>query len=40
MSPWRKRIGDHLDILLAESPRIAHDTGALKKSDLARITPQ
>ncbi|GBE44566.1 hypothetical protein BMS3Bbin10_02665 [bacterium BMS3Bbin10] len=32
MSHWRKRIGDHLDILLAESLRIAHDTGALKKS--------
>ncbi len=40
MSHWRKRIGDHLDILLQESLRIAHDTGALKKSDLARVTPQ
>ncbi len=38
MSHWRKRIGDHLDILLAESLRLAHDTGALKKSDLARVT--
>jgi transposase, IS5 family len=38
LSHWRKRIGDHLDILLAESLRIAHDTGALKKSDLARVT--
>ena len=38
MSHWRKRIGEHLDILLAESLRIAHDTGALKKSDLARVT--
>ena len=38
MSHWRKRIGGHLDILLAESLRIAHDTGALKKSDLARVT--
>jgi IS5 family transposase len=38
MSHWRKRIGDHLDILLAESLRIAHDSGALKKSDLARVT--
>ncbi len=38
MSHWRKRIGDHLDILLAESLRIAHNTGALKKSDLARVT--
>ena len=38
MSHWRKRIGERLDILLAESLRIAHDTGALKKSDLARVT--
>ncbi len=38
MSHWRKRVGDHLDILLAESLRLAHDTGALKKSDLARVT--
>jgi IS5 family transposase len=38
MSHWRKRIGDHLDILLQESLRIADDTGALKKSDLARVT--
>ncbi len=38
MSHWRKRIGDKLDILLAETLRLAHDTGALKKSDLARVT--
>ena len=38
MSHWRRRIGDHLDILLAESLRLAHDTGALKKRDLARVT--
>jgi transposase, IS5 family len=38
MSHWRKRIGARLDILLAESLRIAHDTGALKKDDLARVT--
>ena len=38
MSHWRKRIGDRLDILLAESLRIAHDTGALNKRDLARVT--
>jgi IS5 family transposase len=38
MSHWRKRIGDRLNILLQESLRIAHDTGALKKSDLARVT--
>lgn len=38
MSHWQRRIGDHLEILLAESLRLAHDTGALKKSDLARVT--
>ncbi len=38
MSHWRNRIGETLDILLQESLRIAHDTGALKKSDLARVT--
>ncbi len=38
MSHWRKRIGDRLDILLQESLRIAHDTGALQKRDLARVT--
>jgi transposase, IS5 family len=38
MSHWRKRIGDQMDILLQESLRIAHDAGALKKSDLARVT--
>ncbi len=38
MSHWRKRIGNKLDILLQETLRIAHDTGALKKSDLARVT--
>lgn len=38
LSHWRKRIGDKLERLLAESLRIAHDLGALKKADLARIT--
>ena len=38
LSHWRHRIGDKLDVLLAESLRVAHDTGALKKNDLARIT--
>ncbi len=38
LSHWRKRLGDRLDILLQESLRVAHDTGALKKSDLARVT--
>ena len=35
MSHWRNRIGETLDILLQESLRIAHGSGALKKSDLA-----
>ena len=38
MSHWRKRIGERLEMLLQESLRIAHDTGALKKNDLARVT--
>jgi len=38
MSHWRKRIGDRLELLLAESLRIGHDSGALKPRDLARVT--
>ena len=38
MSHWRERIGDKLDILLAETLRLADDTGALKKRDMARVT--
>lgn len=38
MSHWRNRIGDRLDILLAETLRVAHDAGALNKRDLARVT--
>ena len=38
MSHWRGRIGDKLDILLAESLRVAEESGALKKRDLARVT--
>ncbi len=38
MSHWRKRIGERLDILLQESLRVAHDTGALNKRDLARVS--
>ena len=38
MSHWRKRIGGKLDVLLAESLRVAHASGALKTNDLARIT--
>ena len=38
MTHWRQRIGDKLDALLAESLRVAHDTGALKAKDLERVT--
>ena len=38
LSHWRQRIGDKLEVLLQESLRVAHDAGALKKGDLARIT--
>ena len=38
LSHWRGRIGDKLDALLAENLRVAHDVGALKTDDLARIT--
>ncbi len=38
MSHWRKRIGPKLDLLLAESLRVADASGALKTDDLARIT--
>ncbi len=38
MSHWRKRIGDRLEILLQESLRLAEESGALKKRDLARVS--
>ena len=38
LSHWRRRIGDKLDLLLAESLRVAHETGALKPRHLTRIT--
>src|SRR5476651_118416 len=38
LSHWRKRLGDKLELLLAESLRVAHDSGALRTRDLARIT--
>ena len=38
LTHWRGRIGDKLELLLQESLRLANDTGALKMSDLARIT--
>jgi IS5 family transposase len=37
LSHWRKRIGSKLELLLAESLRIAHEAGALRGNDLARV---
>jgi IS5 family transposase len=37
LSHWRKRLGSKLDRLLAESLRVAHETGALRSRDLARV---
>lgn len=38
LSHWRKRLGDKLEMLLAESLRVAHAAGALRSRDLARVT--
>jgi IS5 family transposase len=38
LSHWRKRLGDKLELLLAESLRVAHDAGALRSQDLRRVT--
>src|SRR6201997_4819286 len=38
LSHWRKHLGDKLDLLLAESLRVAHQSGALRTRDLARVT--
>jgi IS5 family transposase len=38
LSHWRKRLGPKLELLLAESLRVAHATGALDTKDLARVT--
>jgi IS5 family transposase len=38
VSHWRKRLGNKLELLLAESLRVAHDSGALRTRDLARVT--
>jgi IS5 family transposase len=37
LSHWRKRLGSKLELLLAESLRVAHEVGALKTNDLARV---
>jgi len=38
LSHWRKRLGDKLELLLAESLRVAHASGALRPRDLERVT--
>lgn len=38
LTHWRKRLGDKLALLLAESLRLAHETGALRTQDLKRVT--
>jgi IS5 family transposase len=38
LSHWRKRLGDRLELLLAESLRVAHGAGALRPQDLKRVT--
>jgi len=38
LSHWRKRLGDKAELLLAESLRVANESGALRTKDLARVT--
>ena len=38
LSHWRKRLGDKLELLLAESLRVAYEAGALRTNDLKRVT--
>src|SRR2546429_2248939 len=38
LTHWRKRLGDKLELLLAESLRVAHEAGALRTNDLRRGT--
>jgi transposase, IS5 family len=38
LSHWRKRLGDKLELLLAESLKVAHASGALRTNDLKRVT--
>lgn len=37
-SHWRKRLGDKLELLLAESLRVAHEVGALYSQDPKPVT--
>jgi IS5 family transposase len=38
LSHWRQRLGPKLELLLAESLRVAHAAGALRTKDLERVT--
>ena len=38
LSHWRKHLGNKLELLLAESLRVAHESRALRTKDLARVT--
>jgi transposase, IS5 family len=38
LSHWRKRLGSKLELLLAESLRVAYEVGALRTRDLKRVT--
>ena len=38
LSHWRKRLGSKLELLLAESLRVAYEVGALRMRDLKRVT--
>jgi len=38
LSHWRKRLGSKLELLLAESLRVAHEASALRTKDLKRVT--
>ena len=38
LSHWRKRLGSKLELLLAESLKVAHEVGALRMRDLKRVT--
>lgn len=38
LSHWRERLGDKMELLLAESLRVAHEAGALRSQDLKRVT--
>ena len=38
LSHWRKRLGAKLELLLAESLRVAHEAGALRTRDIKRVT--